>query len=53
MENAREHSTIVEAIGSGDRKRTEELMTQHLLRTRKGWSADTDDPALRPQSAAG
>jgi DNA-binding GntR family transcriptional regulator len=51
MENAREHSTIVEAIGSGDRRRTEALVTQHLLRTRKGWSGNGDDPSLRRQPA--
>jgi DNA-binding GntR family transcriptional regulator len=52
LENAREHSRIVDAIGSGDRRQTEALMTQHLLRTRKGWSADGDDPSLHRQPPA-
>jgi len=52
LENAREHSAIIAAIASRDRRRTEDVMRGHLLRTRKGWSGDGDHPSLRRQQLA-
>lgn len=45
VDSANEHLEIITAIEQRDRPRTEQLVEHHILRSRRAWSAQTDEPS--------